>query len=207
VYIKDIKFILINFLVVGMASALTTCPYRLEQNPARKNRNFTIARLWRDKMNIQKKNQQGFTLIELMIVIAIIGILAAIALPAYQDYTVRAKMSEPIAQLAEAKTSYTEFYSANNFFPGDERTGNTGNQDAGVLKTRTSNFVNEVVVGDDDPVITAIIPQDILPGAASDVTMELSGLTQVDGTINWVCKPGSTGTAIKGKYLPATCRG
>ncbi len=56
-------------------------------------------------MNIQKK-QQGFTLIELMIVIAIVGILAAIALPAYQDYTIRAKMSEALANLAEAKPVY-----------------------------------------------------------------------------------------------------
>ncbi len=67
-------------------------------------------------MNIQKK-QQGFTLIELMIVIAIVGILAAIALPAYQDYTVRAKVSEAMVTLAEAKTTIAEFYSANNYFP------------------------------------------------------------------------------------------
>ncbi|MBE9539837.1 MAG: prepilin-type N-terminal cleavage/methylation domain-containing protein, partial [Proteobacteria bacterium] len=71
-------------------------------------------------MNIQKKSQQGFTLIELMIVIAIIGILAAIALPAYQDYTVRAKMSEPIAALSEAKTAYTEYFSANGYLPADQ---------------------------------------------------------------------------------------
>ena len=67
-------------------------------------------------MNIQKK-QQGFTLIELMIVIAIVGILAAIALPAYQDYTVRAKVSEGLVALAEAKTTIAEYYSANNYLP------------------------------------------------------------------------------------------
>ena len=69
-------------------------------------------------MNIQNK-QQGFTLIELMIVIAIVGILAAIALPAYQDYTVRAKVSEAMVNLAEAKTTIAEYYSANNRFPED----------------------------------------------------------------------------------------
>ena len=68
-------------------------------------------------MNIQKK-QQGFTLIELMIVIAIVGILAAVALPAYQDYTVRAKMSEPMGFLSEAKTTVAEYYTANSALPG-----------------------------------------------------------------------------------------
>ena len=68
-------------------------------------------------MKTQLNNQKGFTLIELMIVIAIVGILAAVALPAYQDYTVRAKMSEPMALLGEAKTSVSEYYIANGVMP------------------------------------------------------------------------------------------
>lgn len=154
---------------------------------------------------MQKQNQQGFTLIELMIVIAIIGILAAIALPAYQDYTVRAKMSEPIAQLAEAKSSVTEYYSANNRLPGALTA--TANTDAGVLITRTSLYVSLITITDDSALITATVPQSAIPGATGDQTIELSGSTQTDGTINWVCKPGSTGTPVKSKFLPATCRG
>ena len=66
---------------------------------------------------VQRPRQQGFTLIELMIVIAIVGILAAIALPAYQDYTIRARMSEPLAIAAEAKTTMSEFYASNGRLP------------------------------------------------------------------------------------------
>ncbi len=153
-------------------------------------------------MNIQKNAQQGFTLIELMIVIAIIGILAAIALPAYQDYTVRAKMSEPIAALSEAKTSYTEYYSANG------GVAPTSFGLLGIKKTRTSEYLAQIDVPTlSSPVIVATVRAVAIPSSSSDVTIELSGITQSDGTINWTCKPGTTGTAIEAKYLPSTCRG
>ncbi|MEH6580430.1 MAG: pilin [Halioglobus sp.] len=153
-------------------------------------------------MNIQKSTQQGFTLIELMIVIAIIGILAAIALPAYQDYTVRAKMSEPMAALSEAKTSVTEYYSTRAALPQN-------NTDAGVARTRTSEYIDEILVATatGGPLISAAINGGVVPGVASP-SFVLSGTTQNDGTINWTCKSQAvTGsTAILAKYLPATCR-
>jgi len=150
-------------------------------------------------MNIQKKAQQGFTLIELMIVIAIIGILAAIALPAYQDYTVRAKMSEPIAALSEAKTSYTEYYSANGFLPAD--------QDAtGIALTRFGKILKEITVDAASEVITAEVRAGIIPGdSAGGLFIELSGISQDDGTIVWKCGAGDT--SVLTKYLPSTCRG
>jgi type IV pilus assembly protein PilA len=151
-------------------------------------------------MNIQKSAQQGFTLIELMIVIAIIGILAAIALPAYQDYTVRAKMSEPIAALSEAKTTITEYYSANNYLPLNQVT-------SGVKITRNGKYLATIVytsTGDPgNPLLTATVRANIVPNNDTP-TIVLSGTTDTDGTVNWVCKPGANMLA---KYLPSTCRG
>jgi type IV pilus assembly protein PilA len=147
-------------------------------------------------MNIQHKAQQGFTLIELMIVIAIIGILAAIALPAYQDYTIRAKMSEPVAGLAEAKTTYTEYYSANGYVPANQ-------YDSGIAVTRHGKILEQVIVASGSPLITAHVVNGIIPSQTGS-TILLSGVTQEDGTILWTCRAGAN---IASKYLPSTCRG
>ena len=133
-------------------------------------------------MNIQKKVQKGFTLIELMIVIAIVGILAAIALPAYQDYIVRSKMSEPLAALAEAKTTIAEYYANNGYWP--DNTAQAG-LNSNPNKPIVASLFYDSVGGTNGPIITAGIQGGIVPGyaAANDVGFSLSPLTRTDRSI------------------------
>ncbi len=143
--------------------------------------------------------QKGFTLIELMIVIAIVGILAAIALPAYQDYTVRAKMSEPLATLAEAKTTIAEYYSAVGQLPTSAAAGINDFPDKDIVKSIIYSSSSN------GPLLTAIVQAGVIPGAAGD-SFVLSGTTRTDRSIDWKCKPADS-DAIPAKFLPANCRG
>ena len=150
------------------------------------------------KKEIQMKRvQQGFTLIELMIVVAIVGILAAIALPAYQDYTVRAKTSEGLARMAEAKTSVAEYFSANGTFPPSAASAGFNTAAAGFVASMNCNggVCNTILLqfNNREPNL-------------NNKTITLSALAQ-NGQLVWKCKPGITGTAVDTKYLPASCRG
>jgi type IV pilus assembly protein PilA len=147
-------------------------------------------------MKTEMTNQKGFTLIELMIVIAIVGILAAVALPAYQDYTVRAKMSEPMALLAEAKTSIAEYYISNGAMPADEAA-------AGVRTNIDTDIVASLNFDGDQITVTV---KDIGGDTATNNTVQFSLKDTSSGTPEWSCKPGAT-NGMQSKYLPANCRG
>lgn len=136
------------------------------------------------------KKQAGFTLIELMIVVAIIGILAAIALPAYQDYTIRAKVSECSGIIAACKTSVSEYYASENAMPAD-------NTEAGCATTETQ-YCSAPAVANGVITVTASASATGLPSDCNLIlTPQLTGtvLSGWEGSTN--CDP---------KYVAATFR-
>lgn len=137
--------------------------------------------------------QKGFTLIELMIVVAIIGILAAIAIPAYQNYTKRAHVSEGLSLAGGAKAAVAEYTASQNAYPADNTTA--GLADATDI---TGNAVTSV--GVDDGLITITFNGKVGAGQ----TLVLSPSTSAGG-IAWACKPGSS-NPISGNLIPSNCR-
>jgi type IV pilus assembly protein PilA len=145
---------------------------------------------------MRKSVQRGFTLIELMIVIAIVGILAAVALPAYQDYTVRARISEALALLGEAKTSVAEYYITTGNMPA--------NATAAGLRTNIDTKIVASLIFDGDQITVRV--KDIGGSTATLNTLQFSLHRTSSGSPEWVCKPGDT-NPIDSKYLPGNCRG
>ena len=145
--------------------------------------------------------QKGFTLIELMIVVAIIAILAAIAIPAYQNYLIRAQVAEGMSLMGAAKTGVAEYYGNYGKFPNS-------NASAGIATALSinGNYVSQVGVGSDGGgakgVITALFSGPKVNSNISGKTLILSPIAN-GGSINWTC---STTSTISPQYLPATCR-
>ena len=144
-----------------------------------------------------KRLQQGFTLIELMIVVAIVGILAAIAIPAYQDYVARSKVSEAMAAMGACKTSVTEYVQVN-----------AGSLPATAAKAGCSNTSSQYVTSLDVTAgaITVLPNWTAINGGAGSGTVTLTpGVNSAAGAQNvtgWSCS--ASGTL---KYFPAQCRG
>ena len=144
------------------------------------------------------KKQQGFTLIELMIVVAIIGILAAIAIPAYQDYTIRAQVSEGLNLSAGAKAAVSEYFMDRGVLPAD-------NAEAGIATVPTEiqgNYVSQLEVL--NGVIT-VTYSSAAPQAANNLingaTLTLTPNTAQPGAVDWDCTSG-----LQPKHLPSACR-
>ncbi len=161
---------------------------------------------------MRRRVQAGFTLIELMIVVAIIGILAAVALPAYQTYTIKAKVSEAILATSQCRTAVSEVYQtgAQSSLPKANGWGceaSTGQQ---------SKYVQTVVTTDDGRIDVLLSAAADLKDAASttiSLTPATSGGTALlEASIGsttvgtFLCGPGKTGTAIPPKYLPGSCK-
>jgi prepilin-type N-terminal cleavage/methylation domain-containing protein len=141
-----------------------------------------------------KKIQKGFTLIELMIVVAIIGILAAIAIPAYSDYTERAKVSELVTLASSCKASVSEYYQAQGVFPA-----NNGAAGCGTVSTAK---VTSLTVTGNAAVSGTITVVSALTKATGNYT--LVGTPTANDSVEWDCSTAAT--TIPDKYLPANCR-
>jgi type IV pilus assembly protein PilA len=144
-----------------------------------------------------KNMQKGFTLIELMIVVAIIAILAAIAIPAYQDYLVRSQVSEGAVLSDGAKTAVAEFYSNKGTFPSTNESA--GLAPAGSI---TGKYVTQVSVEETPGIIEATYGNQANTAINGEI-LQFSAIAH-GGSIEWTCKPKAT--TFKAKYLPTSCR-
>jgi len=149
-------------------------------------------------MKVQSKKQGGFTLIELMIVVTIIGILASIAVPAYRDYTIRTRVGECASIYSPFKTEYSIFYSENGQVPANAaelaeagRITTAGGQYAG-------DYVSSVTLASSTQV-DCLLKTDTKLGDASGGTVEFVAATTINA-INWTIQ----GNGVDNKFLPAT---
>ena len=150
------------------------------------------------------KVQQGLTLIELMIVVAIIGILAAVAIPSYQDYTARAQVSEGLSLTSAFKTSLAEYFADNGDFAGlaDDITPLGG--------TTAGKYVSDIALENGSGGTIAVVATFKTSQVASQIQGSQFGISTIDGGRTWLCGSLSTvgvsGTAVDDKLVPGSCK-
>jgi type IV pilus assembly protein PilA len=162
-----------------------------------------------------KQIQKGFTLIELMIVVAIIGILAAIAIPAYQDYTIRSQVSEGLTLAGAAKAAVAESFSQTGVAPANRQAAGMSNNAADT----NGKYVSSVDVQGGTIVIIYGVDANAKIAGATNGTLGLVPYQTADASVAWRCgtanAPNGTGTTILGnvvattvdvRYLPKACR-
>lgn len=158
-------------------------------------------------LSMPRTLQQGFTLIELMIVVAIIGILAAIAIPAYQDYTIRAQVTEGLSLASAVKVSVAEIYNDEGSWPATLAA-------TGITTSPTGKYVTDISVVDGTIVVTY---GDQANSNILDNTLSLKPFLSANSDVVWVCglkaapaglgnSSGAVATTLEEKYLPSNCR-
>ena len=164
---------------------------------------------------VMRKNDWGFTLIELMIVITIIGVLAAIAIPQFQDYVTRTKISEGLSLAEQAKIAVANTFQANGQMPA---AGSNASYGLPASSSIAGTYVTNVVVAPASGQITIYYGGNIGGGVAAGDKLTLTPGTSPQAAIGWACGyssvsingtivggPGA-GTTVPAKYLPANCR-
>ena len=160
--------------------------------------------------------QKGFTLIELMIVVAIVGILAAVALPAYQDYTIRAKVTEGLSLASAYKTAIAETHASRGPTGMSACTDAATCQDMGITYLENNKNVSSIKSAATGIITiaytTAVVPAannslSIVPqtNEATPADLALNDAASAGQQFQWACRP-TTGAAIEKKYVPANCR-
>ena len=144
-----------------------------------------------------KKIQKGFTLIELMIVVAIIGILAAVAIPSYQDYIARAQVTEAMSLTAGTKTGLAEWFSDQGTWPAAL---------ASVSGTLAGKYVSFMTLANVSTIGIEVVATFKSTGVSSGIRSLLFGLETSDEAKTWVCGATASSTTVPTKYMPGACK-